>query len=35
LRDLLPAPLLGEIPRVSPFDPAVAAEFLSIKALIE
>jgi dethiobiotin synthetase len=34
LRDLLPAPLLGEIPRVSPFDPAVAAEFLSIKALI-
>lgn len=35
LRDLLPAPLLGEVPRVSPFDPAVAAEFLSIKALIE
>jgi dethiobiotin synthetase len=33
LRHLLPAPLLGEVPLLSPFDPAVAAECLSINAL--
>ena len=33
LRSLLPAPLLGEIPRLSPFDPAVAAGSLSLPGL--
>jgi dethiobiotin synthetase len=33
LRSLLPAPLLGEIPRLSPFDPAVAAGSLSLRGL--
>jgi len=32
---LLPAPLLGEVPPLLPFDAAVAAETLSIKGLIK
>ncbi len=34
LRQALPAPLLGEVPVILPFDAAVAAESLSIEALI-
>ncbi|MDX1734910.1 MAG: dethiobiotin synthase [Halioglobus sp.] len=34
LRDLLPAPLLGEIPHLSPWDPAEAAKMLDIQTLI-
>jgi dethiobiotin synthetase len=33
LRQLLPAPLLGELPLLSPFDPAEAAKYLSLKHL--
>ena len=33
LRALLPAPLLGEVPRLSPFDPAVAARSLSLRGI--
>ena len=33
LCELLPAPLLGEIPHLNPFSPEQAAEHLSIKAL--
>lgn len=33
LRNLLPAPLLGEIPRLSPFSPEEASHFLSIEAI--
>lgn len=33
LQRLLPAPFLGEIPRLEPWDPCAAAEFLSISAL--
>ena len=34
LQQMLPAPFLGEVPRISPWDPEAAAEFLSIKALL-
>jgi len=34
LQSVLPAPLLGEIPRITPFDPKQAANSLSIRALI-
>ena len=34
LRHWLPAPLLGELPYLSPFDPVVAAQYLDIKALL-
>jgi len=34
LRRLLPAPLLGEIPRLSPFDPVQAGKLLTLKGLI-
>ena len=34
LRRWLPAPLLGEIPRLSPFEPAEAAKFLSLQRLM-
>ncbi|GAB3282902.1 dethiobiotin synthase [Parahaliea aestuarii] len=34
LRDWLPAPLLGEIPHLSPFCPDRASEYLDIKALL-
>lgn len=34
LRALLPAPLLGEIPHLQPFDPGKAAKFLDIQTLI-
>lgn len=33
LRSLLPAPLLGAVPRLSPFDPAVAAGCLSLQGI--
>ena len=33
LRALLPAPLLGEVPRLAPFDPVVAARGLSLQGL--
>ena len=33
LRRLLPAPLLGEVPRLSPFDPVQAGKLLDLKAL--
>jgi len=35
LKDILPAPLLGEVPRLSLFDPQKAARYLDISALIE
>lgn len=34
LRNLLPAPLLGEVPRLMPFSASAAAEILDIKGLI-
>jgi dethiobiotin synthetase len=34
LRDLLPAPLLGEVPRVAPFDAGSASKYLDIRQLI-
>lgn len=34
LRSLLPAPLLGEVPHMSPFDPGVAAGNLAVHGLI-
>ena len=34
LQALLPAPLLGDIPRLAPFDPAVAATHLDLTALV-
>lgn len=34
LRHWLPAPLLGELPNLSPFDPSDAAQYLDIKALL-
>ena len=34
LRQLLPAPLLGELPHLSPFDPEVAAQHIDIKVLL-
>ena len=34
LKQLLPAPFLGEVPRISPWDPKGAADFLSIGALL-
>ncbi len=34
LRDLLPAPLLGEVPHLTPYSAAEAANFLSIQSLI-
>lgn len=34
LRNLLPAPLLGEVPRLMPFSASAAAESLNIKGLI-
>jgi dethiobiotin synthetase len=33
LRQLLPAPLLGELPHLKPFDPKKAAQNLDIKTL--
>jgi dethiobiotin synthetase len=33
LCDLLPAPLLGDVPRISPFDPVEASRYLDIKRL--
>ena len=33
LQRLLPAPLLGEVPRLSPFDPVQAGNLLDLKAL--
>ena len=33
LRRLLPAPLLGEVPRFSPFDPVQAGKLIDLKAL--
>jgi dethiobiotin synthetase len=33
LCDLLPAPLLGDVPRLSPFDPVEASRHLDIKRL--
>jgi len=33
LRRLLPAPMLGEVPRLLPFDPHIAAKHLSLKGL--
>ena len=33
LRHLLPAPLLGEVPHITPYDPASAASFLDLSAL--
>lgn len=33
LRNLLPAPLLGDVPRLSPFDPVEASSYLDIKGL--
>lgn len=35
LRALLPAPLLGEVPYLSPWSPREAAQFLDVSALIE
>jgi dethiobiotin synthetase len=34
LRRLLPAPLLGEVPLLTPFDPAQAAKYLELGALL-
>ena len=34
LRRLLPAPLLGEVPQLTPFDPAEASTYLSLQALL-
>ncbi len=34
LRHLLPAPCLGEVPQVSPWDPRQAASFLDMEALL-
>lgn len=34
LQRLLPAPLLGEVPQLSPFDPVAASKYLSIKGLM-
>ena len=34
LRRLLPAPLLGEVPLLTPFDPAQAAKYLDLPALL-
>lgn len=34
LRRLLPAPLLGEVPHLQPFDPAEAGKYLSLQALV-
>jgi len=34
LRRLLPAPLLGEVPLLTPFDPAQAAKYLDLGALL-
>lgn len=34
LRQLLPAPLLGELPHLSPFDPETAAQHIDIKVLL-
>ncbi|HBM84286.1 MAG TPA: dethiobiotin synthase, partial [Halieaceae bacterium] len=34
LRQLLPAPLLGELPHLSPFDPEAAAQHVDIKVLL-
>jgi dethiobiotin synthetase len=34
LRRLLPAPLLGEVPLLTPFDPAQAAKYLDLRALL-
>ena len=33
LRNLLPAPLLGDVPRLCPFDPLAASNYLDISAL--
>lgn len=34
LRSLLPAPLLGEVPYLAPFDPTIAATYLDISTLM-
>lgn len=34
LKDLLPAPLLGEVPRLAPFDHQAASQYLDISALL-
>lgn len=34
LRKLLPAPLLGDVPQITPFEPHLAAKHLSLQALI-
>ena len=34
LQHLLPAPFLGEVPNITPWDPSIAAESLSIKRLL-
>jgi dethiobiotin synthetase len=34
LQRLLPAPLLGDVPQLSPFNPGAAAKHLSLKALL-
>lgn len=34
LRRLLPAPLLGEVPMLAPYDPVKAANYLNIKTLL-
>ena len=34
LKQLLPAPCLGEVPRISPWDPKSAADFLSVQPLL-
>jgi len=35
LQRLLPAPLLGEVPFLSPFDPELASQYIDIKELLE
>ncbi|RLQ22175.1 dethiobiotin synthase [Seongchinamella sediminis] len=35
LQRLLPAPFLGEVPRLDPWDASAAAEFLSIRPLVD
>ena len=34
LQRLLPAPCLGEVPNIAPWDPSIAAKSLSIKGLL-
>ncbi|HEY7775237.1 MAG TPA: AAA family ATPase, partial [Kineobactrum sp.] len=35
LRQLLPAPLLGEVPQLSPFTPEAASQYLDLQVLLQ